>query len=539
MQKVLTSGEHPAGHYGAYELVVRVRGRLGNPYTDTRLQVAFTRPDGSRVMADAFYDGADVYRARAYCGQAGSWSWQLVAEEGSELEPREGGFQVTASSWPGKLRLHPEDARQFAYDNGAFFLHIGDTGYRYATDTEPYWREYLEQAAAAGFTKIRVWFCQGRSDVQALFQSDRTRLNLSYWQEMDRRIIYALNHHPELQLQLIPFGEDEQEVLRYGEGDASSRLALRYAIARFSALPNVQWCFTNDLRLESGEETIAERGDAQRIELAHRLKASIRMIGDEVARLEPWGTLLTNHQSRFSGYSFTEEPWSQIITLEDLGQVTGEIILRYRQLGQHPVVLDEDRYEHWKAPKHARYFFRRLLWSCLLSGGHVTYGGLHTYRPFDGALDGIYGYQDACREGKLAEGAHDFIHIHRFFEESGFSLTGAVPSDELAGDQPMLYKALRSRDGGMLVVYLANPTVYEGHRPEGFGGVYTDALADVSAATPSVTLRGSEGDYHIRWFNPMSGAWTRKEHRQAGGDAAFTAPSGGDWVLLLLANSKS
>jgi hypothetical protein len=32
------------------------------------------------------------------------------------------------------------------YDNGEWFLHIGDTGYRYVVDTEPEWQRYLDQA---------------------------------------------------------------------------------------------------------------------------------------------------------------------------------------------------------------------------------------------------------------------------------------------------------------------------------------------------------------------------------------------------------
>lgn len=517
--------------YDSHEIKVSVPGALGNPYSDIRLQAEFVRPNGSIALVDGFYDGGRVYKVRAYCGQPGLWSWRLRSNH-EALDGNVGEFLAEPSTLPGKLRLHPADARQFAYDNGEPFLHIGDTGYRYVTDTEPHWREYLEQASAAGFTKIRVWFCQGRSDIGALFQSDRLRLNLSYWQEMDRRIAYAQCLYPHLQLQLIPFGEDEEAVLRFAEGDPSVLMALRYAVARFSAYPAVQWCISNDLVLENGEAATEREGD-QRTDIASRLRASIRLIAMELARLEPWGTLLTNHQSRFAGYSFVGESWSDIITVEDLGQVTGKLIKRYRSIGERPVVLDEDRYEHWKAPAHPRYYFRRLMWSSLLSGGHATYGGLHTYRPFDGDLAGMYGYYDACLDGKLKQGAHDFIHIHRFFRESGFEMAGAIPDDGMAGGLPLLYKVMRSADRRSLIIYLANPTVYEGHSPQGFGGFYTDEQADAATVTPEVSLLLEEGCYEVNWFHPSKGVWTSGGGRFLAAGSRCKAPGGGDWILLL------
>jgi len=133
---------------------------------------------------------------------------------------------------------------------------------------------------------------------------------------------------------------------------------------------------------------------------------TIDQIGLAMAKHEPWKTLLTNHQSRFKGYSFSRASWSDIITLENLDQVSGEDILKYRKLGDDPIVLDEDRYEQYRAPEHPRYYFRRLMWASLLSGGSATYGGLRTYEPHDfvpakehhmtnSKGRGVYGYYDA------------------------------------------------------------------------------------------------------------------------------------------------
>ncbi len=328
------------------------------------------------------------------------------------------------SDLPGKLRKHPDDPHQFATDDRRWFLHIGDTGYRYVVDTEPNWKAYIDQAAEAGFTKVRTWFCRGRSDVQALYNKGRKGLDLAYWDEIDRRLLYALDTHPHVIFQLIPFGEDTEELARYAEGDDLTRNMVAYAQARFSALPNVTWCISNDryIKMEPGPNNIPAE--------------TIDLIGRDMADREPWGTLITNHQRRFSGYAFVDAPWSDIVTLEDRDQVAGTAVLKYRAMSDDPVVLDEDRYGNYISPAHDRYFFRRLIWANLLSGGHATYGGLNTYEPFDGTLRGMHGYRDAVESGRLDDGAHDFGYIHQFFHDAGFTLVGMKPDDAMAGDDP-------------------------------------------------------------------------------------------------------
>lgn len=317
----LARGAQQANLRGVYEVEFRVLKEGYRSHFEPSRKIVFTRPDGSTVTVDSFPDGDNVYRARAYCDQIGRWRWETT-EAPKEFDQQSGEFQVAASNLPGKLRKHPQDSRQFAYDNGEWFLHIGDTGYRYVAASEPQWREYIDQAARMGATKTRVWFCGSRHSVEALLTDDRQALNLPYWQEIDRRVAYALEHHPHLILQLIPYGEDTDELRRYAQGDPGAFEIARHAQARFSAFPNVQWCVSNDMIL----------GTADNSQTGHRrLDAdAIRRIGIDMAKREPWGTLLTNHQSRHSGYSFTHEAWSDIITLEDLDQVHGRLILEYR-----------------------------------------------------------------------------------------------------------------------------------------------------------------------------------------------------------------
>jgi hypothetical protein len=419
---------------------------------------------------------------------------------------------VVASELPGKLRKHADDSRQFAYDSGRWFLHIGDTGYRFVTETEPMWKEYIDQAAETGFTKIRTWFCQARSDVQILFADDRAGMNLTYWQEIDRRLKYALNEHPHVIFQLIPYGEDTAEIARYGQGDRASVFVGRYAQARFSALPNVYWCLTNDRNIVPHKAT---RGRDTSLFVINKM-------GMDFCRREPWGTLITNHQRRFQGYSFVDEPWSDIITIEDLDQVAGAIILHYRRLGDDPVINDEDRYELYRQPAHPRYFFRRLMWASLFSGGAATYGGLRTYEPYDGDQRGVQGYANAVKAGKLVGGAQDFRHIHTFFEDTGLTLVGMEPSDAMVGYQPQRFKCIRDEDH--ILVYLQNRDAPE---PE---------KANVAETHASMEILLPGRAYAVRWYQPTSGQWvedTEVKEISGQGKCRVKAPFTGDAVLYL------
>jgi len=505
---LFSSGAAHASHRGVYQVALESSGQLGNPYFDVDLTVTFTRPDKTRVAVEGFFDGGRSFKARAYCDMTGQWTWTSESNVVG-LNGKSGVFQVAPSSLPGKLRKHSRDPHQFAYDNGDWFLHIGDTGYRYVVQTEPKWREYIDQAAQMGATKIRTWFCQSRSDVEILLTKDRRELNLPYGQEMDRRVLYALERHPRVILKLIVYGEDTAELLRYGRGDRASQRIASYAQARFSSLPNVMWCISNDREIV---------GDGEKLE-GRRVPASvIDRIGRDMASREPWGTLLTNHQARYTGYDFVDARWSDVITLEHLDAVDGALLLKYRQVGDDPVVNDEDRYELYRPPQHPRYFFRRLMWSSLLSGGHATYGGLKTYEPYDGDLRGVQGYYDAKAGGKLVGGADDFIHIHKFFRDSGLTLVQMVPDPALAGSDPSRANCIH--DETSYIVYIANPS---GDKPE---------IDDASATTTAVTIKLPAGDYRAKWFQPTSGKWT-EARPVAGGQPTLRTPGPGDWVLLL------
>lgn len=504
---VFTSGGDTAALRGVYEIVLHAEEMPDGAFFDETFGVVFTLPSGKKVTAEGFYAGAGKRVARAYCAEVGTWAWQSLSSVPA-LDGKRGTFEVVPSDFPGKLRKHPEDPHQFAFDNGEWFLHLGDTAYRYATDTEPLWQPYIDEAAQVGFNKIRVWFCRARHDVAALFADDRRAMNLAYWDEIERRLRYALERYPRIQFQLIPYGEDWREIERYGKGDAAAAFVAKYAQARFSAFPNVQWCMSNDSYISETPGKINAHPD------------TIEKMGAAWKAREPWGTLLTNHQRRFQGYSFAGADWSDIVTLQDRDQVAGKLIARYVAAGDDPVVLDEDRYGIYISPKHNRYFFRRLMWASILSGGHATYGGLNTHEAFAGTNDvkGVQGYLTAVADGRLADGAADFRHIKTFFAETRLTMVGFRSANELAGNAPERVNV--ATNGTAIIAYLHNASETN------------PANADMGARVAESRLALPPGAWRVRWFDPRTGAFHDGGNVE-GGDVTLTAAFPGDAVALL------
>ncbi len=400
------------------------------------------------VLVHGFYVGQGIMQLRVYCRYRGAYSF-VTSSQHSGLHGLRGAFTVGAprSGACGKLRIHARDRHQFQYDNGDWFLHVGDTGYRYLVDTEPYWKSYVDQAVnGMRATKIRVWPAKGRHSVQALLSPDQKSLNLPYWAAIEERLLYALRSFPWLQVQVILFGEDKtllSAAARPAGGNAAPMIA-SYAQARFSSFANVQWCIINDVMMA----------------------AEVNAVGTAMRARESWGSLITSHQVRGTGYAFLKSSWSSIVTLQTLDAVDGSEVARYRALQGLPVVLEEDRYEFNKPPIGSRSdWYRQFLWAALVSGGHATYGGIASWEPFSAQCSarkctGVRGYTDMVRQGVLLHGARDFPSIGAFFRSSkGYKdMVGFVPSPNSVACGGRSSIALCSFRGEEGIVYARHAT---------------------------------------------------------------------------------
>lgn len=475
---------------------------------DLPLIVAYTLPSGAIKTTRGFLTGDGFMKARCYVNEEGVWTWEAKNLEGRGIDT--GSFQASPSLLPGKLRVSKKDPKQLQYDNGKWYLNFCDNAFRLFSAEENRWKAYIDQAAQAGFNRIRSWLAPSS---ESLFNSERKRLNLKIWDEIDHRLTFALPRHPEIQFELILFGPDIEELKRYGDGEPSVHSALRYAIERFAPLPNVHWSIANDIHAEDVD-----------------LKNALGMVGESLIGNDPWNSLVTCCGRRFDPPAFQSQKWVTFQSIYSLGQVTGEKAIEARATEKKPVALAQDRGEQEYAPRFPRYYFRRLFWGTLLSGALPSYSGLISSEPFDRNRRGIEGYYDACNSGRLRSGAHDILQIKKFFADTEISLENWTPNDSISGSKPLLAKSALSSDQNECIAYISNPETFAGHNPDGYGGLHSDEMSDSSETFTTVTLELPFSSGVIKWYNPKTGQW-KGEAEITKNSTTLLTPEPGDWVV--------
>lgn len=491
--------------YGCHEISFTA-SRADGP--ELPLVVAYTLPSGAIKTTRGFATRDGKMKARAYVDEEGFWSWEAKDYQSRLLEA--GSFKAVGSSLPGKIKISPTDPRQFQYGNGNWYLQFGDNEYRLLDPKEAKWKACIDQAAQAGFNRIRAWLCPPEG---SLFDSDGSRLDLNAWEGLEERLLFALRRHPELQFEISLFGTDHDELARFGEGNLSSHLRMRYAIERFGPLPNVHWNIANDV--PDSESPVGKAAAAA---------------GLAISENNPWNSLVSLTQPRFEPSAFGDEKFLSFQSIQSLGQVTGEAVNAARAAESKPVALVEDRSEHALKPRFPRYFFRRLFWGTLLSGGMPTYSGLDTSKSSDRGNAYIAGYYDACNSGDLRFGAHDILNIRKFFAETGIRLENWRPNDHLSGHAPLLIKSAVSDDGSEVIAYVANPQFHENHNPDRFAGTYSDEIADANETFTTFTMELPFSEGLAKWFNPLTGDW-RGEAQITRNSTTLLTPEPGDWVV--------
>ncbi len=500
--------------FGCYQISFGKEEAAGD--SSLPILATFRNPRGVDLTVRGFKMKDGTVKARCYVNEEGTWTWEAKNQEGRCIGA--GDFQALASKLPGKLTIHEADHRQFRYSNGRSYLHFGDTAYLYLYKGETRWKAYIDQAAQAGFNKIRVSLCDSSGSTDALYDTGRKELDLENWDEFDNRILYALERFPHIQFQITPFGSDWEEYRKYGDGDPLAHTALRYAQQRFAHLPSVHWLAADKLDLEKDD--------------SDSLRETVSRIGSDLKAGDPTGSLVGALQNRFSDFVFADESWCDFLSISHIGQITGETVLKHRALANKPTALDEDRSESEDPPNFARYYFRRLFWGTLLSGGHPTYAGLRTNSSYDDHQGGIQGYYDACNNGRLKQGAHDFLQIRKFFLDTGINLIRWIPDDVMSGSNPLLVKSMRSPDNNECIAYIANPDSHSGHSPDRLEGLHTDKISCASETFTTFTLELPFSTGIVKWFSPTTGEWKGQTETTKNSTTLLT-PAPGDWVVWI------
>ena len=162
------------GRYNLLELEIQTDIEVANPFDPEELdiRVEFTSPSGGQVEVGAFWyrayeppgvlgQGPPAWKARFTPTELGAWTAVArIPARGLESDPVR--FRVIPSENPGFVRVHQEDPRYLALDDGSFFFPIGQnmawwTG---AGDALTDYAKWIGPFAANGGNTIRVWMAE-------------------------------------------------------------------------------------------------------------------------------------------------------------------------------------------------------------------------------------------------------------------------------------------------------------------------------------------------------------------------------------------
>jgi hypothetical protein len=549
-----TTGSQTARRFGVHEIELRGNGAVANPF-DTRCQATFTAPSGQQVTVDAFYDGGDTWRARVYVNEIGGWRWRISSAD-AQMNGQRGEFAAATSNLRGMLRKHPRNAKQWATDDGRWFLNLNDTAYMLCKSGETAWQQYAAEDWALGITSLRVGGLGGASWAQddpdtswPWLGDDLTRYNLARFQTSDARLIWLLDRYPDLYLQFILFG-----LLTWGKDDTGAAWAalpvsvrentMRYMLARWAAFPQLFWLIVNDIHCT------AEFPLNQAFE---------REVGRFFAAHDPWHHLLSTGPKRQMAFPFLhpQDEWVSYVHIEDLFALDAAEIQLYADQPLH-VFLGEDRYEHdrrtWD-PLDPAYFFRWLFWSWTLAGGSASYGGRwRTITPYSqtGAVPYATGWgsEDEITYTQGLRGLDSLIHLKRYFEQRELTMLDFVSDDALVSDldgRGELHRPKLARRGNEeYLIYHPNARLMAEAKSAASGA--TEGIAQAArlrepryltvdgerAARLRVDLREAKGTLRVEWFRAADGLAQDGGTIQGGGYRELIAPWTGCDVVLRL-----
>lgn len=155
--------------YARLELQLETTITVENPYDPAQIDllVHFTAPDGQVLTVPAFWMQPYDLTTQQPVGEAGwrvrftpslAGTWQAQAElVGAQAMSEAIAFTVTPAAAPGFIRIHPDNPRYFAFDDGSFYfpngLNIGWAGEDVLGDYE----RWLDSLSAHDGNLIRVW----------------------------------------------------------------------------------------------------------------------------------------------------------------------------------------------------------------------------------------------------------------------------------------------------------------------------------------------------------------------------------------------
>ncbi|MEM1443627.1 MAG: DUF5060 domain-containing protein [Verrucomicrobiota bacterium] len=339
----------------------------------------------AEIEVSGFYNGGDEYLIRFTPSEEGEWTYETASELAS-LNNQSGILTVSApaENRKGGIVVNPNANRLFQYENGETYFPIAyEVDWLFALDAEnpddiPRTRTFIDQMAENGFNQVVMnvfaydvtWAKDEKLRPEHEFgspsafpfegsnkQPDHSRLNIEYFQRLDRVIEYL--DEKGIVAHLMIYVWNNEVNWPEAKSDADNRY-FDYVVKRYQAYPNLIWDVSKEA-LGYGRDDVTYIHD--RIERLRKLDTYDRLITvhdysynrrftDRVdfISVQLWGSELYSVMRKV----FTDMPGKPILNIEHGGYEEG------------PYVVFEGNYTS------AEVCLERA-WQCVFAGTYPTH----------------------------------------------------------------------------------------------------------------------------------------------------------------------
>jgi hypothetical protein len=313
--------------YGVYEVTLRSREELANPFWDAQARADFVSPSGKGISVEGFYYGQDQWRVRFVPREEGQWRYKATLTSPGGTHETSGEFLCQGVNGHGFLRLSKANPFRMEYEDGTPFYPIGvetsgflqpdfdgpmpGGGNEWRSTSPEEWAEAFD--GAVNLVRVAVEDLllppPGREPTTVPGTRRARQINLDRYPtdvaaEMDRILAIQRSHGMSEMLTLFadmslwgdaqgPFGHIRD--LKNVKSLEAPNLAvqekyIRYVVARFACFPDIWEIFNED-------------SFAPDDYLAH--------LADVIRRANPYQHLITTNYAR------PNADWCQIVTWHD------------------------------------------------------------------------------------------------------------------------------------------------------------------------------------------------------------------------------
>jgi hypothetical protein len=495
------AAQQEVGLWDRFETAVTNARQYEDPFRDVRLDVTYSRPDGSTVDFWGFYDGDSTWRIRFMPDQTGEWRYEASFSDGAE--GLRGTFDVVPSELPGMLSVEEDNPIWFGFKDGEPLLvrsfHVGD---RFFAEN---WDDPADEGDGEARTRFLNWVQRqgynmlsvashylnrdvdgrgARWDTPDLWLGDAERPEPAEYRKMETVLDTLAARH----LMVYPFAGFFGKESDYPRDEADRELYVRYTLARIAPYWNI-------LLLVGGPEPLLDDNPYLTFE-------EVNDLGELIQRLDVFDHPLSVHNPG-GGDPFMEAAWLSYGTLQGPKTLAYDELSRGLRENHHPEKPLYAQETLWPGnmyhPDHTPETVRKSAYIMIMAAAAINFADM------DG--DSSSGFSGTLDVDDRVQWRHDVVQsVWDFFE--------TVPLHRMRPRQDLVSSGYALAEvGSRYLVYL----------PEG--------------GTVDLHLDGSE--YSAEWIN----AQDPNDRRQGGlvpsGRGLAAPPDGDDWLLDLRVSPDS